>query len=568
MALRSGFYNAMMVNGKPDRKYNADDYSNVFAAFIKDGVRRSGLNDFRVSASGLALTVKQGYALCGSKWVHLDADYSLTTVTPPVGDYSRMDAVVVRVDNNETIRAPELVYRTGTPSNNPTAPAKDTTTGVTELIIATVLVAPGATSVTVTDTRSDTRLCGWITTPVGYDDYFVSLDGQFHSWLNDVKNELASVTLFKQYLWRTVLSTTATSVTFNIPQYDSTGVDIIQVYVNGLLEVEGVDYTLFNNTITFGTGGGGTGSKIAGTEIVVICYKSIDGTGLGSVSDEITKLQNDMALLTDTNEYKYVCNGTDDNIKLSEIAQTWLNSGTDYGYKKISVYGTFGCSAAYGGSGTSANPYRWFSVGTDADTNRRIIFDFSCCSQILLPIERGTSNIVFHGYNAHIIGANVVISNNSSGTIAKVFGSSAGAVYAENCRFWLTCYQDSVIANTGTFTNCRASVTNTINNTYCFLPFSGSLLRLNGGEYYAYTAARTAKSAVVGQSGADAVSVLYGVNAPTAARSGYYQTNSIIQFDGGGMMNCTDLVSALTVTVVAGISNIRGTIAKSKPGLM
>lgn len=566
--IKSGFYNAIQSGGTYDRIYNADDYKNVFAAFIKDGVRRSGLDDLRVTANGLALTVKMGFAICGGRWVHIDADYPLITVTPPIGDYSRRDAVILRVDANENARAASLVYRKGSPSSNPIAPMRDTSTGVTELILATVLVAPGATTVMVRDTRADANYCGWITTPVGYDDYFVSLESRFNTWFNDVQNELASVTLFKQYMWRTVLDSPASSVTFSIPQYDSTGTDILQIYVNGLLEIKGVDYTISGSTITFGTGGGGTGTKIAGTEIVVICYKSIDGTGLGSVSDEITELQNDMALLSDTNDYKYVCNGTNDNVKLSEIAQSWLNGGTDYACKKISVYGTFGCSAAYGGSGTSANPYRWFSVGLDADTNRRIVFDFTSCGQISLPIVRGTVNTVFHGHNAHIIGANVVVNQSGTGTIVKCFSSTAGAVYAENCRFWLTCYQDSRISNTGTFVNCRASVANVVNNTYCFQPFDGSLIRLNGGEYYAYTGSSNAQSAVVGQSAANAVSILYGVNAPTLSRSGFYQTNSIIQFAGGGMMNCTDLVSALTVTVTSGISDIRGTIAKSKPGLM
>lgn len=566
--IKSGFYNAIQSGGTYDRIYNADDYKNVFAAFIKDGVRRSGLDDLRVTANGLALTVKMGFAICGGRWVHIDADYPLITVTPPVGDYSRRDAVILRVDANENARAASLVYRKGSPSSNPIAPVRDTSTGVTELILATVLVAPSATTVRITDTRADSNNCGWITTPVGYDDYFVSLESQFDTWFNDVKNELASVTLFKQYMWRTVLDSPASSVTFSIPQYDSTGTDILQIYVNGLLEIKGVDYTISGSTITFGTGGGGTGTKIAGTEIVVICYKSIDGTGLGSVSDEITELQNDMALLSDTNDYKYVCNGTNDNVKLSEIAQTWLNGGNDYGCKKISVYGTFGCSAAYGGSGTSANPYRWFSVGLDANTNRKIIFDFSCCGQITIPIARGTVNYIFNGYNAHIIGANVIVNQTGAGTTVKCFSATTGAVCAENCRFWITANKDSVIANTGTFINCRASVANLLNNSYCFLPLDGSLLRIQGGEYYAYTGSSSAQSAVVGQSAANAVSILYGVNAPTSARAGYYQTNSIIQSTGGGTINCTDLVSALAVNVVAGSSNIRGTIAKSKPNLM
>ena len=568
MSLKSGFYNAMKVNSVYDRKYNADDYSNVFSAFIRDGVRRSGANDFNVTASGLVLTVALGYAVCGGRWVRLDADYTLDTITPPVGSYSRVDAVVVRVDTRESTRAASIVYRTGTPASSPIAPAKDTTTGVSELIIATVLVAPSATTVTVTDTRPNTSLCGWITTPVGYDDYFTALDSQFDTWFEKTKQTLASVTLFKQYKWRTVLTDATSTVTFSIPQYDSTGTDIIQVYVNGLLEIESVDYTLSGSTITFGTGGGGTGSKVAGTEIVVLCYKSIDGTGLGTVSDEITELQNAVSTLADTNEYKYVCNGTDDNVKLSQIAQTWLSGGTDYASKKISVYGTFGCSAANGGAGTSVNPYKWISVGLDANTNRKIIFDFSCCSPINLPIVSGTVNTVFHGYNAHIIGANVIVNQSGTNTTVKGFSSTVGAVYAENCRFWFTCYQDSVIANTGTFVNCRANVINANGNSYCFVPLDGSLLRLNGGEYYAYTGSSTAKSAVVSQNATNAVSILYGVNAPTIARSGFYQTNSIIQSAGGGLMNCTDLVSALTVTVTSDNGNIRGTIAKSKPGLM
>ena len=85
-----------------------------------------------------------------------------------------------------------------------------------------------------------------------------------------------------------------------------------------------------------------------------------------------------------------------------------------------------------------------------------------------------------------------------------------------------------------------------------------------GGEYYAYTGDANLQSAVVGQSGADAVSILYAVSAPTLARGGYYQTNSILQWVGGGVLSCTDLISELPMIVVSGISNIRGTIAKSK----
>lgn len=564
MALNSGFYNAMNVGGEYDRKYNADDYKNVFAAFIKDGVRRSGDDDFRVSVSGLVPTVKIGYAVCGGRWVHLDTDFTMDAITPPVGDYSRIDAVVLRVDANENTRAASLLYRVGTPASSPQAPAKDTSTNVTELILAHVRVTTAATSVTVTDTRSNANLCGWITTPVGYDDYFTSLDSRFENWLNDTKDTLASVTLFKQYTWRTVLAGTSSEVTFSIPQYTDSGTDIIQVYVNGLLEVEGVDYILTGSTITFGTGGGGSGVKVAGTEIVVFCYKSIDGTGLGSVSDEITALQNTVATLANTNEYIYVCNGQTDNVELSKLASDWLGTDTSYASKIIRVYGIFGATAAYSGSGTAASPYIWMRVGSGSATNRKIIFDFSGCSQINIACASGTYNTIFYGLHANIIGANVVATGDADITMFST--AAATVVNAEKCRLWITA-NTGYIARGGTFRDCRFSMTTNGGDAFCFNVLSGGLLRLFGGEYYAY-APTGQQSAVIYVNSAqtNAVVMTYGINCPQTARSGYVQTNAINCLSESALCSFTDTVTPLSYTAVG--QNIRGTIAVNKPGLM
>lgn len=564
MALKSGFYNAMNVGGVHDRKYNADDYSNVFSAFLMDGVRRSGDNDFKVSANGLKLTANLGYAICGGRWVHLDADYEIGTITPPVGDYSRIDAVVLRVDTNETARAASLFIRQGTAAASPQPPAKDTTTNVTELILAHVLVAPSATSVTVTDKRSDKTVCGWVTTPVGYDDYFTALDSQFDDWFADTKDRLASVTLFKQYTWRTVLAGTATSVIFNIPQYVAGGTDIVHVYVNGLLEVEGIDYTLEGSTITFGTGGGGYGTKVAGTEIVVIVYKSIDGTGLGSVSDEITKLQNDMAVLTNTNDYVYVCNGQTDNVEISKIVNAWLTGGDDYGSKIIRIYGTFGATAAYSGSGTTSAPYVWIRAGADSPVNRNIVLDFSGCSQISIACAASTSNIIFYGINVNIIGANVIATG--SAEITMFSRAAATVAHAEDSRFWITA-NTGYIARGGTFRNCRCSLTINGGDAFCFNVLSGGLLRVFGGEYYAY-APLTNQSAVIYVNAAqtNAAVMTYGMNCPTAARSNYLQTYAINALTSSALCSFTDTITALTIA--ADGQNIRGTLAISKAGLM
>lgn len=557
---KSGFFNALLTNGEYDRKYNANDYCDNLAVVISNGVLRGIDDDLKVTASGMVVTVSKGRAWINGHYYLNDTPHTFAAISAPIGG-TRYDRVFLRLDKNLAVRSVSLVYQQGTAGNNPTKPAPVRDGNIYDIVLADVFVGTNATSVTVTDTRADNDLCGWVYSTSGDNSFFTSLDASFNEWFDEKKETLSSVTLFKRYNWRTVLESASKTVIFDIPQYNAeTG--FIDVYVNGVLVTENVDYTAAASVLTFG------GTLTAGTEVEVKSYKSIDGTGIMSVADEITELQNAVAAMNTTSEYEYICNGVDDNVKISQIAQEWLNGGADYGTKTIKVYGTFGAKAAYAGSGTSASPYRWFSVGTDGNANRRIVFDFSNCSEINLPVISGALNIVFYGYNAHIIGANVVINNTAVDTVARIFNSTAGAVFAEYCRFWITAYKDSRIAQTGTFINCRGSIANIINNTYCFQPFSESLLRINGGEYYAYTGTSNAQSAVVAQSGANAVTVMNGVNAPTLARSGFYQTNSILQWSGGGLLNCSDLISALPVIGAAGIINVSGTIAKSKAGAM
>jgi hypothetical protein len=508
----------------------------------------------------MVVSVGVGRAWINGHYYLNDTPFSFAPVPAPIGG-TRYDRVFLRLDKNLTVRSVSLVYQQGTASNNPTKPAPVREGNIYDIVLADIHVSTNATSVTVTDTRGNADLCGWVYSTSGDNSFLTSLDAAFNAWFDEKKDTLASVTLFKRYNWHTITESAGNIFTFNVPQYDAKTC-FIEVYVNGILETEGSDYTINGNIITF------AGTLIAGTEIEIKVYKSIDGTGIMSVADEITELQNAVAALNTTGEYEYICNGVDDNVKLSEIAKTWLNGGTDYGSKVIKVYGAFGARAAYGGAGTSVNPYRWFEIGTGRVVNRRIVFDFSSCGEINLPIAANTYNTIFYGYNAHIIGANLYVNQTGVDTVVRCFSSTNGAIRAENCRFLLYCYKDSMIANGGTFVNCFGFVANETNNSYCFSTYTGNLLRVEGGEYYAYTGASSAQSAVVGQSAANAVSILNGVNAPTVARSGFYQTNSVLQWVGGGILNCTDLVSALPLITVAGISTIRDTIEKSKAGSM
>ena len=304
MSLKSGFYNAIeTAAGEFDRVYSADEYTNFYSAFLKDGVRRSALDDLKCTASGLVVTVGAGFAICGSKWINNDTAIVLPTITPPTAQYSRIDGVFLHVDVNESVRAASFVYREGTPAETPVAPDRVEGSGVYELCLCYVNVPANAASVSIIDKRADSAVCGWVTTPVGYDDYFSRFDSEFDEYMQNAQNEfdtwfaniretVAITTLFKQYTQYILTSGASTSsVEISIIQYDPTGVDILQVYCNGMLLIAGQDYTASGTTITFNV------PKIAGTQILIVVYKSIDGTGLGSISDAVEELQNDVAEL-------------------------------------------------------------------------------------------------------------------------------------------------------------------------------------------------------------------------------------------------------------------------------
>lgn len=566
MAQRSGFFNAIKTNTGYDLKYNAKDYSENLAAIISNGVRRSGLNELRVTAAGdMALNISVGRAWIEGHWYINDSIFtSFSVPTAPAGDRSRIDRVALRLNETVEGRKIELVYLTGVAAAVPVAPALTRSNGIYEIALADIKVGAAVISITqndITDQRPNKEVCGWITSPIGYDEYFENLDAEFLEWWKEKKDVLASTTLFKQYTWHKTLDSTTTTITFDIVQYEPTGVDIIEVYSNGLLLIKDVEYTLNGKIITF------TNEKIAGTDILVKVYKSIDGTGLGSVSDEITEIQNELVAMKNIGEYIYICNGVDDNVKLSEIAQSFLENDTNYNQMIISVYGTFGATAPFAGAGTSETRYRWFSLGGAGSTNKKIVFDFEGCSQITLNCKSGYHYIGFYGLGVNIKNANIIANHKNTDGTFQMFSASLGYCNAENCRFWIDAYQGSYIAPTGSFTNCRAEVKNARGDSYCFDVSSNGLLKVFGGEYYAYTGQSSSAASVINikSSATSAVAITYGMNCPKVDITSNYQKNAISCSTGYGSFN--DTITPLTVAAHSS-QNVRGTISLSKPDRM
>ena len=174
MAVTYGFFNS--VNG--DRKYNADTMSEFYTGICSQGVFQSVDNGLAVSAgTGLTVNVATGRAIIQGHWVKNDAALTLS-IDAASATYARIDAVVIRYSaSNRNI---QIVVKTGTPAASPSAPSMTRAGGVYELCLAYVNVAANATSVTVTDKRSNTSVCGWAAVAQ-------AIDGTYEALIDDIK---------------------------------------------------------------------------------------------------------------------------------------------------------------------------------------------------------------------------------------------------------------------------------------------------------------------------------------------------------------------------------------------
>ena len=550
MAQKSGFFNARLEGGVYDRKYNADDYSDNLAVIISSGVLRSANDDLKITASGLNLTAKAGRAWIKGHYFNNTTDYSLPAVVAPTGG-TRIDRVVLRFDNSIGVRAITIEYLQGTAATSPVAPALTRTDTIYELCLAEITVAANASSVTVKDTRSDADICGWVYSVSGDGSFFTSLDNSFNEWFESVRDNLASVTLFKRYKWQTTLGSAATSVSFNIPQYDA-DTCFIEVYVNGLLETS---YTINDTLITFGT------TLIAGTEIIVYAFKSIDGTGIMTVSDEITQLQNQFATLDGVSKFTYKTTGQNDNISLSQIAQaiyegsydpdeatagtnafltalggnTWLGSLNDNAKITIEVVGELHIATPAYGSGTAQSRYRYFNLGIVSASAKRIIFDFAKAETMQIAPEANTKNIIFYGTDLDIRNASVdVETDGASSDVQMIAGSNIGRINVENCNFDILCSGDGKIAEAGTFINCDCRIRSEAGHALLFCPKSNYLIRVIGGRHLAYAivSGKTAAVFYTYATETNAVIMAQNINCPTVTASGYWQQYLSVAYAG------------------------------------
>lgn len=145
------------------KTYRARDFARSHKALITNGVLADNPETFQVvPSSGMTVAIKTGSGFCWIEghYAELESTAALTLTTAD-GVLNRIDRIVARLDTaNGKIT---LSILTGTTAAAPTAPALTRNGTIHELCLADIYVAKGTTTITaamITDTRSDSTLCG------------------------------------------------------------------------------------------------------------------------------------------------------------------------------------------------------------------------------------------------------------------------------------------------------------------------------------------------------------------------------------------------------------------------
>ena len=272
------FFNALpdstSVTGY-DRNYNADDISNWLGVIWENGVCKTDTVDNEpkglkvVAASGLTINVNAGKAAIKGKAFISEALESFTIAANGT-TANRYDYIVLKYDNNISVRNIKLELRTGT-SAKPTVSNLVRSGNVYELMLAYITVAPSATIVTqsnITDTRGNKELCPWFTAIKGYGDYYDAIVQTHEST-------------------KTLTSASNTVVTDLASKLYNERYSLVEVFTNGLKEPK-TAYTASVSggyvAVTFTT------QKASGSKITVKLDNFIDGEGMVTALAQYTQL--------------------------------------------------------------------------------------------------------------------------------------------------------------------------------------------------------------------------------------------------------------------------------------
>ena len=193
MGLTYGFYNSV----DHDRVYDATQFGSIFDGVINDGVFQNIGELFEVTPhEGMEVFVGTGRAWFNGTWTLNDTKYNLE-LSPSHPVFSRIDAVVLEVNQESATRANSIKIVEGDMSSTPQRPTLVDDEFVHQHPLAYITIQPNATEITEADIQNvigvEEEGCPFVTgiLEVNSVDYLYSQwQASFETWFDHMKGQL------------------------------------------------------------------------------------------------------------------------------------------------------------------------------------------------------------------------------------------------------------------------------------------------------------------------------------------------------------------------------------------
>ena len=191
MSVTSGFYNSL--NG--DRRYSAEQMSNLIDSLINDGVFASVGTAFSVTAgSGNNINVGIGRAWFYHSWLYNDAILPLA-ISPSEVLLDRIDAVVIEINRGDGVRAGSIKVVTGSASSDPQRPTLLNEGEVRQYPLAYIRCRAGSSEIVQGDITNmvGTSSCPYVNGILetqSIDSIVAQWQDEFNTWMEDLDSML------------------------------------------------------------------------------------------------------------------------------------------------------------------------------------------------------------------------------------------------------------------------------------------------------------------------------------------------------------------------------------------
>lgn len=183
MSIRSGFYRSL--NG--DRRYYAEEMSALFNGIINDGVFANIGKTFEVKATtGDTITIDTGRAWFNGFWIDNDGILPITADLSEV-ILDRIDAVVIEINHEDTVRNGSIKMVKGTAASEPQRPTLINSEKIHQYPLAYIYRKEGSSTITQADITNmiGTSSCPYITgilEVTNIDKIVAQWEAQWNQW--------------------------------------------------------------------------------------------------------------------------------------------------------------------------------------------------------------------------------------------------------------------------------------------------------------------------------------------------------------------------------------------------